>query len=143
MLFTQDRNQLRQVFFQAWQKARAGTPLEPMEQVIANVIEQHPEYHSFFENFSNLQKDYLPEMGETNPFLHISMHLSIYEQIVIDQPRGTKAEYERLMSEYKDPHDVEHHMMDCLGEMIWKAQRENRAPNENDYLDCLRTEKRK
>ena len=138
MFFTHDRNQLRQVFFQAWQKARAGQPLEPMEQVIANVIDQHPEYYNFFENVNNLEKDFLPEAGQTNPFLHVSMHLSIHEQIVVDQPRGLKAQYEKLMLSKKDPHEVEHIMMDCLSEMIWKAQRENRAPDENDYLDCLK-----
>jgi len=143
MFFTNDRNQLRQVFFQAWEKARAGTALEPMEQIIANVIDLHPEYHSFFENPINLEKDFMPEAGQTNPFLHISMHLSIHEQIVVDQPRGLKDEYEKLMNLIKDPHEVEHRMMDCLGEMIWKAQRENRAPDENDYLGCLKSIKKK
>lgn len=139
MFFSHDRNQLRQVFFQAWRKARSGETLEPMEQIIANVLEQHPEYHNFFENPANLEKDFSPEMGETNPFLHLSMHISIHEQLTINQPAGIKDEYQKLLAKWQDPHKVEHDMMDCLGEMIWKAQRENRAPNQNDYLSCIKT----
>lgn len=138
MLFSNDRNELRQVFFTAWQKEQQSVPLEPMEQIIVNVIKLHPEYHRFFENKnSNLEKDFSPEMGEVNPFLHLSMHISIHEQLSINQPPGIADAFNQLMEKNKDPHEVEHILMDCLGEMIWKAQRENSAPDEKLYFQCI------
>ncbi len=143
-MFSQDRNQLRQVFFQAWQKSKTKQTLEPMEKVIVNVLNLHPEYQSFFDNpDSNLEKDFSPEMGETNPFLHLSMHISIHEQLSINQPVGIQEIYQKILKQTNDPHEVEHQIMDCLGEMIWKAQRENRAPSEQDYLTCLNSKSTK
>ena len=137
MLFSHDRTELRQVFFSAWQKHESKQPLEPMDQVIMNVLSQHSEYHSFFSNPDNIDKDFSPEMGQTNPFLHLGMHIGIHEQLTVKQPFGINDKYTALMEKIKDPHEVEHVMMDCLGEMIWRAQRENRAPDENDYNSCL------
>jgi len=137
MLFSHDRNELRQVFFSAWQKHESNLTLEPMDQVIVNVLILHPEYHAFFSSPDNIEKDFSPELGQTNPFLHLGMHIGIHEQLTINQPAGIKDKYNILMDKMKDPHEVEHAMMDCLGEMIWRAQRENRAPDENDYNSCL------
>ena len=138
MLFSNDRNELRQVFFNAWQKPKKPLPLEPMEQIIVNVLKLHPEYHSFFEKYeSNIDKDFSPEMGQVNPFLHLSMHISIHEQLSVNQPTGIANAFNQLMDITKDPHETEHIMMDCLGEMIWKAQRENTAPDEKLYFQCL------
>jgi len=137
MLFSHDRIELRKVFFTAWGKHESKQPLEPMDQVIVNVLALHPEYHSFFGNQDNLDKDFPPELGETNPFLHLGMHIAIHEQLTVNQPEGIQEKHKILMADMKDPHEVEHVMMDCLGEMIWRAQRENRAPDENDYNSCL------
>jgi len=129
---------MRQLFFDAWQKEKKALPLEPMEQIIVNVIKPHPEYHAFFDNTdNNLDKDFSPEMGQTNPFLHLSMHISIHEQLSINQPKGIMEAFNQLLETTQDPHEAEHIMMDCLGEMIWKAQRENTAPNEDLYLSCI------
>jgi len=139
MFFGQDRNQLRRVFFTAWQKFKAQQTMEPLEQVIANVIAMHPEYHRYFENeASSLEQEFLPEAGQTNPFLHIGMHISIHEQLSINQPAGISAVYKTLLSKHQDPHTVEHLIMDCLAEMIWDAQRNNVMPDQNKYLECLR-----
>jgi len=138
MLFSNDRTELRQVFFNAWQKENQSLPLEPMEQIIVKVIKLHPEYHRFFENeTSNLDKDFSPEMGQINPFLHLSMHISIHEQLSVNQPQGISDAFNQLMIKVKDAHEVEHILMDCLGEMIWKAQRENAAPDEKLYFSCI------
>ncbi|MDH3326250.1 MAG: DUF1841 family protein [Gammaproteobacteria bacterium] len=139
MLFSHERNDLRQVFFNAWNKHNKHTPLEPMEQIIVQVIKLHPEYHHFFENSSsNLNKDFSPEMGETNPFLHLSMHIAIHEQLSVNQPQGITGNYKKLLKKTNDPHETEHELMDCLGEMIWLAQRENKAPDEKVYMDCIK-----
>lgn len=139
MLFGQDRNQLRQVFITAWQKYNTKQPLEPLEQVIANVIAMHPEYHRYFtaEN-SALDQDFLPEMGQSNPFLHIGLHISIHEQLSINQPEGISEVYKNLLEKHQDPHTVEHLIMDCLAEMIWETQRNNAMPDLNRYVNCLK-----
>ena len=139
MLFGQDRNQMRQVFIDAWRKHTSKQALEPLEQIIANIVSMHPEYHKVLENEdSALEKEYLPEMGESNPFLHMGLHISIHEQISINQPVGIWDIYNALLAKYQDPHQVEHLIMDCLGEMIWEAQRNNTLPNEGKYLECLK-----
>ena len=138
MLFSNDRAEMRQFFFKAWQKRNQGLILEPMEQIIVNVIHPHPEYHSFFDDIdNNLDKDFLPEMGQTNPYLHLSMHISIHEQLSVDQPNGILNAFNELLRTTNDHHEAEHIIMDCLGEMIWKAQQENSTPDEELYLSCI------
>lgn len=138
MLFGQDRNQLRRIFFTAWQKYNSKQQLEPLEQIIANVIAMHPEYHQYFaDEQSSLDKEFLPEMGQTNPFLHIGLHISIHEQLSINQPAGISDIYQSLLSKHQDNHTVEHLIMDCLAEMIWESQRNNTMPDQVKYLQCL------
>ena len=138
-MFSNDRNELRKMFFTAWQKHRAGEAMQPLEQVIAQTVSQHPEYHRVVENEdSYIDKDYMPEMGETNPFLHMSMHIAIHEQVSTGRPAGILAIYQQLIGQHGgDAHAAEHLMMECLGEMLWQAQRQHRTPDEQDYLACL------
>jgi hypothetical protein len=139
MLFGQDRTQLRQVFFTAWRKYRAGEPMEPMERLIAEIVAHHPEYHASVENpEAHQDRDYLPETGESNPFLHLAMHIAIQEQLGTDRPAGFRAVYRTLVARASDPHAAEHRIMDCLGETLWRAQREGAPPDEAAYMDCLR-----
>ena len=137
-MFNLSREQSRQFFFQAWEKHQAGKILEPLESQIVSVIQMHPEYHAFLSNpDSNKDKDYFPEMGDTNPFLHMGLHIAIKEQISIDQPFGIKHHYQRLLNKHQDPHIVEHLIMECLAQMIWEAQRNHSMPNNELYLECI------
>ena len=137
-MFGQDRTELRQMFFTAWKKHIDKQLMEPLEAVVAKIIELHPEYHSLLENHNTLDKDYTPEMGETNPFLHMAMHISIQEQLSTQRPSGIEQVYQSMLRKIKDPHETEHLMMECLGKMLWEAQSQNRAPDESDYLNCLK-----
>ena len=138
-MFGNDRNELRRLFFNSWCKAQGNESLEPLEALIVEIIKLHPEYHALLEDEqANLDKDYTPEMGQTNPFLHMAMHISIQEQLQTDRPVGIRHLYQQLMPKLTDAHEVEHAMMECLGQMIWQAQRDNQPPDENHYLDCLR-----
>ena len=113
--------------------------MEALEQLIAAIAVQHPEYHEILsKQDSNLDKDFTPEMGQTNPFLHMAMHISIQEQLGTQRPAGIIELYQALLSQFGDPHEVEHQMMECLGQMIWQAQRDNTVPNDETYLECLR-----
>ncbi|MDH5600397.1 MAG: DUF1841 family protein, partial [Gammaproteobacteria bacterium] len=110
-----------------------------LEAVVAKIVELHPEYHALLENeAAELDKDYTPEMGQTNPFLHMAMHISIQEQLSTRRPAGIEHLYQSMLKKNKDPHETEHLMMECLGKMLWEAQNQSRAPDEHDYLSCLK-----
>lgn len=139
MLFGNDRNRLRGLYVEAWRKHRTGEPLEPLEQQIAAVILQHPEYHKFLEGGeAALAKDFLPEMGETNPFLHMGLHLAIHEQLSTDRPVGVAALHRQLLLRHGDAHRAEHAMIECLAETLWEAQHDGRPPDEQRYLERVR-----
>ena len=138
-MFSNDRNQMRQVFLQSWKKHNEKQPLEPLEELVVGILNQHPEYQSLLENEDKaLSRDYLPESGETNPFLHMGMHIAIHEQLSTDRPAGIAIVFQQLVIQAGDPHVAEHQVMDCLGEMLWRAQRDGRMPDEQAYLNSLR-----
>jgi len=137
-MFGNDRDQTRQVFIQAWQKQQNNLPLEPLEEIIVNTVSQHPEYHKLLTNEDRaLGAEYLPENGETNPFLHMGMHIAIHEQLSTDRPIGIASIFQQLVMQSGDAHHAEHQVMDCLGEMLWQAQRDQKMPDEKAYLACL------
>ncbi len=142
-MFNPSRDQARDFFFDAWRKYRQGhanPPLTALESIAVELIAAHPEYHHILNNRDQyVDRDYAPEAGETNPFLHLSMHMSIREQVSIDQPPGVRAHHQRLTEKLGSPLEAEHHMMDCLGEMIWHAQRHRTAPDPAIYFACLHT----
>ena len=135
----QQREQMRQYYCDTWQKhLKQQEALTSLEQQITAVIKEHPEYHSLLENKdASIHANYLPEIGETNPFLHMGMHLGLREQISTDRPTGIAELYQRLVT-LKGMHEAEHEMMECLGEAIWQAQQNNSAPDEVKYLNCLK-----
>ncbi len=140
MFFSKDRHKMRQFFFDIWQKQNSGNvALEPIEQIIAGIIQQHPEYHALLSSpDAVIDKDYTPEMGQGNPFLHMAMHIAIQEQLATQRPKGIVSVYQSLVEKSNDPHAVEHQMMEPLSEMLWQAQRRNTAPDEKLYLKGLR-----
>ncbi len=139
MLFSQNRNEIRQFYLTAWHKHNQAQTLAPIEQIIVNVIQQHPEYHVLLSDREQaLSKDYTPEEGVVNPFLHMGMHIALTEQLTTNRPKGITASYQTLLKQQQDAHQVEHQLMDCLGEMIWAAQKLDQPPDEKAYLKCIR-----
>jgi len=137
-MFNPSRDQVRDFFFQAWAKFRHAAPLTDLEKIAVEHISLHPEYHPVLEQPERYREhEWPPEGGETNPFLHLSMHVSISEQLAIDQPPGVKARYARLLTRLGDAHAAQHRVMDCLAEMVWRAQRDRQPPDGAAYLDCL------
>ncbi len=137
MIFGNDRIELRQMYIDAWQKARDGRPMSPLEAQIATVISDHPEYHGALHGDA-LDSDFLPEAGKTNPFLHMGLHLALRDQLETDRPAGVRALHARIAAKNGDPHAAEHRMIDCLAEILWQAQSSNCAPDEQRYLERLR-----
>ena len=137
-MFNPTREQVRRFFCEAWRKHRERLPLDGAEVTAADLIAEHPEYHAFLEApEAAVEKEFTPENGQTNPFLHLSLHLAIAEQISIDQPPGIRAAYQALRQRL-EVHDAEHAVMECLGETLWKAQRAGTAIDTAGYLACLR-----
>jgi len=134
MIFGQDRNEIRKMYSDAWKKHCDGLPMAPLESQIAAIIELHPEYHADI-TAKDLDKDYTPEGGKTNPFLHMGLHLSIREQVATNRPPGIASALSSLTDKCGDPHAAEHQMIDCLAETLWEAQSQNGAPDEQKYLD--------
>lgn len=138
-LFNPSRDQVRQFFFETWAKFGAKQQLTDLEVIALEVMQMHPEYHHVLNAPERyLEQAYFPEMGETNPFLHMSLHLSILEQLAIDQPPGIKAGYEALQLKLTDQHMAQHELMDCLAETIWQAQRSQSAPDSEAYISLIR-----
>jgi hypothetical protein len=134
----QSRDEVRQIYLSVWHKLQQQLVLEPMEALIAEVIEIHPEYHALLEAGDDIkQQEFTPDQGQTNPFLHMGMHIALREQSGADRPFGIRALHQKLVS-LKGQHEAEHAMMECLGQSLWSAQRDNQAPDETTYLDCLK-----
>ncbi len=137
-MFNPTRNEARHFLFEAWRKHRQSELLTPLEGMAVQAIELHPEYHGMLSDPEQYQdRDYFPGHGEINPFLHLMMHLSIAEQLSIDQPHGVRAEFARLARKFQSDHDAQHAMMECMAEMIMQAQRSGAGPDATVYLACL------
>lgn len=137
-MFNPSRDQARRFFFDTWAKYQGGTALTDLEKTALQVILLHPEYHPLLDAPErHLDRDYTPEGGQLNPFLHLSLHLAIEEQLSIDQPRGIRERYQRLVQKLGSEHDARHVILECLGETIWAAQRSGTAPDEAAYLRCM------
>lgn len=132
---TQSRDQLRRTYIEAWRKHREGLPMEPLEAQIADVVALHPEYQAALERPDDVvDRDYSPEGGQSNPFLHMGLHLAVRDQIGTDRPPGIRAAFEALAARLGTPHDAEHQIIECLAEALWEAQRAGRPPDEQAYL---------
>lgn len=138
-MFAPSQHDVRRFFCEAYRKRREGLPLTPMDTVAADWIDQHPEYHAELDDLdAALAAVYDVESGRTNPFLHLSMHLTISEQISIDQPRGIKQAFALLAARSGSAHEAQHEVMECLGEMVWASQRSGLPPDGERYLECVR-----
>ncbi|MBM3351067.1 MAG: DUF1841 family protein [Betaproteobacteria bacterium] len=137
-LYNPTRDQARQFLFDAWAKFSQHAVLTDLEKIAVEVMQMHPEYHGILNAPERyMQQQYFPEMGETNPFLHLSLHLSVIEQIGINQPIGIASIYHQLCKRHQDQHQAQHDILDCLAETIWHAQRNNIPLDSTHYLKLL------
>jgi hypothetical protein len=138
-MFNPSRDQARRFLADAWKKRREQLPASALEVIAADIVALHPEYHALLESGeAALAREWTPEDGETNPFLHLSLHLAIEEQLSIDQPPGIRAVFEDRVARRDDRHAALHDILECLGETLWRAQRDQRPPDGAAYLECVR-----
>ena len=138
-MFNPSRDEARRFLTDTWAKHRGGRPLSGLERLAARLIAMHPEYHPAIEAPErHIDREYSPETGDINPFLHLALHLAVAEQLAIDQPAGIFAEFERIRAARGDEHAALHAVLECLGEVLWNAQRHRTAPDGTLYLDCLK-----
>ena len=138
-MFAPSQFDVRRFFCETLRKHRDGVPLSPMETLAAQWIAEHPEYHADLADAdAAVAASFAVEDGRTNPFLHLSMHLTISEQCSIDQPRGVRQAVDLLAARRGSLHDAHHEVMECLGQMVWASQRSGLPPDGFAYLDCVR-----
>ena len=134
-MFDPTREQVRETFFVAWRKYRSGEPLVGIETIALDVILGHPEYHALLaapERYRD--QDYV---DQPNPFLHMSLHVALEEQLSIDQPPGIVTRFQVLVRRHGTRHDALHGAIECLAETVWRAQRDRLPPDAEAYLECL------
>jgi len=137
-LFNPSRDEVRDFFFNTWEKFKQTQPLTDLEKIAIGVIQMHPEYHPILDAPEQYkQQEYFPEQGQTNPFLHMSLHLSVLEQISINQPIGIADIYAQLKVQHQEEHSAQHDVLDCLGETIWQAQQNKTTIDATYYLQLL------
>ena len=139
-IFNPTREEVRRFFCDTWKKRSDHQVLTPMEMIAGDWMQEHPEYHDLLlDPEKSLGQDYTPERGETNPFLHLSMHLSISEQISVDQPPGIRAIAEKLTKKLGSEHEAQHAIMECLGQVMWESQRDGGQLQPEKYLEALKS----
>ena len=138
-MFAPSQSDVRKFFCETFRKSIANEILTPIEAIAADWIREHPEYHDTLRNLDEaLAANYSIDEGRTNPFLHLSMHLSISEQISVDQPKGIRGIFLALANKLNSEHEAQHQIMECLGEMMWVAQRNGTPPDGAAYIEALR-----
>ena len=138
-MFQPSQHDVRRFFCETWRRQREGLPLDAMQAQAALWVSEHPEYHAELSDLeTSLEASYRVEDGRSNPFLHLSMHLSIAEQVAIDQPTGIRQAVELLAARRGSLHEAHHEVMECLGEMIWASQRSGMPPDGPAYIDAVR-----
>jgi hypothetical protein len=138
-MFAPSQHDVRRFFCDVHRKRREGLPMTQIETLAGDWVDQHPEYHADLHDVdAALAASYTVEEGRTNPFLHLSMHLTVSEQVSIDQPRGIRQAFELLAARLGASHEAQHQVMECLGEMIWASQRSGLPPDGEAYLECVR-----
>jgi hypothetical protein len=138
-MFNPTRDEVRGFFCEAWRKHGAALPVTPLEAIANDWIVRHPEYHALLgDPQAALAASFPPEAGRSNPFLHLSLHLSLVEQLQIDQPPGIRDAWQALLRAAGDEHEAAHRAIDALAETIWEAQRDRQPPSNERYLQRLR-----
>jgi len=137
-MYNPSQDDVRRFFCQVYVKQQAQTLIDALEVLAGEWVAEHPEYHAVLtDEASALTRQFTGENGQSNPFLHLSMHLSISEQCSIDQPRGIRQAVELLASKRNSLHDAHHEVMECLGTMLWESQRSGQAPDGQAYIDAV------
>jgi hypothetical protein len=139
MFDSYSRDQLRRTYAEAWAKHLARSPLSPLEAMICDVVDAHPEYQAIVANPQTaLAFEPSASGAAENPFLHMGLHLAVRDQVSVDRPPGVRELHRALQARYDDLHRAEHALMEALGEVLWQAQRAGRAPDEGQYLALAR-----
>ena len=137
-MFNPSQEEVRKFFCGTWKKHQEASPLTALEALALDWILEHPEYHAdLSDEVAALSKTYQVEQGRTNPFLHLSMHLAIAEQLSIDQPPGIRAIFQKLTQRLSSSHEAAHEVMESLGEIVWESQRNGTPPNTEKYLELM------
>jgi hypothetical protein len=134
-----DRQDMRSIYFEAWRKHKENEPLTAVEQDIVALLHEHPEYHALMDQPTrNLEKDFHPEWGDSNPFAHLAVHLIILEQLRLDRPEGFREVYQQLLRTFHDEHETQHQILEVFSPLLWNMLQQGTGFNDELYLERLR-----
>lgn len=128
---------MRRVFVEAWRKACAKEPLEPLQRQVADIVAMHGEYHALLGDDAVVDREFVPDGGAVNPFMHMGLHVALLEQVTTDRPAGIRTLYAEIVRRRGEVHAAEHAMMDCLGAALYQAQSSGQPPDERAYMAAL------
>jgi hypothetical protein len=137
-MFSPTRDQVRSFFIDTWRKHQQHEILTALETIAAGIVLEHPEYHALLDSTEARSREFRPEDGKINPFLHLSLHLAIEEQLSIDQPPGIRSAFDALCQRHGERHGAMHDILECLGETLYEAQRDHASPDGQAYLTRIR-----
>jgi hypothetical protein len=138
-MFSPSQDDVRRFFCEVFLHSRQGEPMDALQTLAAQWVDEHPEFHEVLSDAAwALKQTYPVEAGHANPFLHLSMHLSISEQCSIDQPQGIQSAVAQLAARKNSIHDAQHAVMECLGAMLWESQRSGRPPDGAAYVEAVK-----
>jgi len=139
MFYTNNRNQLRQFYYDTWQKHKTHQALNDLEKQILAIMLEHPEYQNTFENNATTStQDFSETLGQANPFMHMGLHLAVRDQIALDQPPGIQQLFQQQLNKGQKPHDLEHQIMDILAEQLWQDTQAQKPLDMANYLENLK-----
>lgn len=141
MITNPNKDELRQVFFDTFDKWQNQKPMTSMESILVDIFEKHPEYHFMFKDPEKYKaQEFFPELGDTNPYLHMSLHMALLEQLATNRPAGIRDIYQNLYEKYHgDEHHVQHLMMEQIASEMYAAQQGQSLPDEQKYLHALKS----
>jgi hypothetical protein len=138
-MFSPSQDDVRRFFCEVFFRSRQAEPMDALQTLAAQWVDEHPEFHDVLSDPAWAVKQTYPvEAGHANPFLHLSMHLSISEQCSIDQPQGIQSAVARLAERKNSIHEAQHAVMECLGAMLWESQRSGRPPDGVAYVEAVK-----
>jgi hypothetical protein len=132
------RGDARGYFLEVWRRLRQGTVLEPLQALVADVLQAHPEYHELMNDPAVLTRDFATDQPGANPFLHLGLHVAVREQLQTDRPAGIAAVWRQILALTGDRHVAEHRLMECLMQRLLEAQHSGVPPDESVYLSRAR-----
>jgi hypothetical protein len=131
------RESNRQRLHEVWVAAKAGRPLAGEEAAYAKAMLDHPEYHNAWEFADQVgAAEYV--VDGANPFLHITVHVIIENQLAQGDPPEVAKTLERLLGQGMGRHGAIHAIAAAFMEVAFPAFQGREPFNTKRYIKKVR-----